>query len=229
MQRGKKPRHDPPEIAIEREKSILQWRMEQRASYPKIAQLFEEKYQDTISGAQISRILKKHRESYLQDSFELVEQEFIEQNELINETISAALLGWADSRKDKHKKTKTVENGTDPKSGNDYEKTIEALETEPQAGDPRFLKILLDASQRKAKLWGLDSAPKPRLRMRMEMRETIRQRGIATKICSDKQRGSMGAGAIPPMRRAISNAQDKARPLSAVQLGQALCQAIRGY
>ena len=160
MQRGKKPRHEPPEITLERERAILEWRINERASYPKIAQRFTETYQDTISGAQISRILKKHREAYLHDSKDLIEQEFIEQNELINLTISEALIGWKDSRNKKRKVVKTVETGTDAKSGNEYDKSIETLEEEEQAGDPRFLKLLIDASTRKAKLWGLDAAPK---------------------------------------------------------------------
>jgi hypothetical protein len=160
MDRGRKPRNEPPEIRVEQELYVWELRVSQRKTYPEIAKQFEEKYRESISEAQISRILKKHRELYNDKTQELAAAERAEQAALLDWAISQAVLGWTDSRKERVKKTTSKETGVDPRSGNDYNKDIEAEEVEGQAGDPRFLKTILDASQRKAKLWGLDAAPK---------------------------------------------------------------------
>lgn len=160
MQRGAKPRYEPPEIAIERELYVWERRVSKRETYPEIAKSFEKRFGETISEAQISRILKKYREIDKGRIKDLVEQERVEQAALIDWAISQAVRGWKSSRKTRTKKIVTKENGIDPRSGNDYNKDITAEETEDQAGDPRFLKVILDASTRKSKLYGLDAAPK---------------------------------------------------------------------
>lgn len=161
MERGRKPRYEPKEIAIERELFIWELRITERKTYPQIAQSFAEKYGESISEAQISRILKKHREARREAIAELVDTERVEQDEILNWALAQAVSGWKKSLGDKRKAITTRKNGIDPKFGNEYSEDIETLETEEQAGDPRFLKVIVDASNRKSKLWGLDAAPKP--------------------------------------------------------------------
>ena len=181
MQRGQKPRYEPPEITLEREQFIWETRISQRAKGAKIALLFEERFGETVSQAHISRVLKKYREESKLKIEELVTQERTEQNELMDWAISQAALGWQKSLASKtttknHREimvpgTEGNEDAEDKDSDEKakrrkfqptepYVKTTNEIQIEELIGDPRFLRILVDASQRKAKLFGLDAAPK---------------------------------------------------------------------
>lgn len=101
----------------------------------------------------VSHNIRKCREEWLKNSQQFVAERTIFELAKIDETERSAWEGWARSCKTA---TKTVKEKTTGEKPGEKERK----EFEPQAGDPRFLDVVLRCVQQRCKILGLDAPTK---------------------------------------------------------------------
>ena len=181
MKPGQKKKYLPQEIQIERSAFIWRLRVEEHLSYDAIAQRFHAMYGEPISLSTISTMLKHERLLRLEQIQDYIDRERMEQALFLEGVMREALHGWRRSQKETKKTIKGKRSGSNEKIG-PFQEESEIIEAHEQIGDPRFLKVFIDASARKAKLLGLDMiAPEatppetPEIDPFLNLAEAIRQ------------------------------------------------------
>ena len=107
-----------------------------------------------LSQQQVSYDLKELRKRWLESSLVDIDQVKAKELAKIDEVERQAYRGWHRSLKDAETKRKAARNTSDGVQTEAHE------ETKGQAGDPRFLTIVLTCIERRCKIFGLDAAIK---------------------------------------------------------------------
>jgi hypothetical protein len=160
---GRSPRRQKKatdDLRLERQFFVCNLRFHEKLSYIEIAERYQQTYNETIAVSTIGEWIREHRKRYLAEIDGMLDVEREEHRAILDYALSEAVKGWRNSLQPTKKKSVIVENGIEPKTGNAYDKQIIGDEETSNAGDPRFLKVMIEALNRHAKLTGIDPAPK---------------------------------------------------------------------
>lgn len=102
----------------------------------------------------VSYNISKCRKEWIANSQQLIGERTMLELAKIDEVERSAWEGWLRSCKDSEKLV------SETNTGGDKPGTKERVEIEPQAGDPRFLDVVLKCVQQRCKILGLDAPTK---------------------------------------------------------------------